>query len=317
MISNCTASLRESHLTAGFQRPSRDKVKKIAIEILKALAVVLVGAALGALTLASSGMIWLIVGVAAGGLVGGVAYGALRTYLHKVKKNGYPALNFRTEAPKPLAYWSKKKQDKKLSNYFDKDLAKEPLFQEWKNLKNIKSNNSAKRHLRKRMRQNGVCAGEAIALATERALSSVDQKMKAKARDVFRIQIAECMRADFEGKGKSANADKAFEERQQGLNNAQLAEVDLQNLNQQIPQGEAYGIIRLEAAKKAHFLYFECIGTSGRFYDPASRHAGWHENFANRDELIESLQNHLKAGMQGKKIYRSQYTRGLLYAYNK
>ncbi len=317
MISNCTSPNRENQFVAGFQKPSLDKIKKVAIEVLKGLAVVLAGAALGALTLATAGTIWLIVGVAVGAAAGGIAYGSMKGFMHKVKQKGYPELSHRTKAPKPLEYWSKKKQDQALSTYFEQELINDPLYQKWKTLKKIKSDSSAKRHLRRRMRQKGLCAGESIALAKERFGSSKDERIKVKAVEVFKIQIAECMRADFEGNNQTSDADEAFNMRQRGLQNAQPQVLDLQNISQQIPAGEAYGFIRLESAKKAHFVYFECIGPSGRFYDSANQHTGWHENYNTRDELIASLQNHLQAGLHGKKIYRSQFNRGLLYAYKK
>lgn len=58
--------------------PNQSKVKKIGLEALKGLALVLLCAGFGALTLASHGMIWLAAGAALGGSCGLVSYTILR-----------------------------------------------------------------------------------------------------------------------------------------------------------------------------------------------------------------------------------------------
>lgn len=274
------------------------KIKKIALQILKALGIALLGAAFGGLILASGGTAWAIGGIALGGAVALASFLGAKFFIKLKRKKAFPAFSHQTQPPVPATEFPHEKFKKAL----DKEISPLPAFQEWKSAHSTLSDKKIERYFWKRVQHNQ-SAGQAHALietATAMPNKGGGKLLKnLSAKRVFFHQMIEIMSKDL---GRDLEEE---------LNGARNRVVDTGfkkgRLYRKLKDHVGMGTICLQGKKKNQTLFFEIKDTGGRFYDPTSRHAGFHDRFASKEEFLRLLDRHVSLALFGKKIFRAQF----------
>lgn len=177
-----------------------DRIRNIALDVLKVLGITLAGAVMGGLTLATAGTVWIVVGAALGAGTAIASYGLGRGFVHLQKNRAFPAHRFRKEKPiDPNSYFTQKK-DKKLDGVIEKNIQPLPEYAEWKKLRGNKNDRQAKRIFRKVLRSHN-SLGQAHGLATTAAKKPIPAKLDAT--ELFTSHILNLMRADLGVQGQA------------------------------------------------------------------------------------------------------------------
>jgi hypothetical protein len=221
---------------------SNSKVKKIALEVLKTLGIALLAAGLCAVSFASFGLAWLIGGTIAGGLLGGIAYIAIRSVYLTVRKEGFPSYRYKTAAPIDQETWLGDDQKKDFRRLLGEEFGPKEWFKEWKRLHAFRSDKELERYLWLKIQKNAR-TGEAVAmlqagkehgkLKGERFLKKIE------AEEVYRFQILTIIEKALRGFVAAAFAD------------------DVRHLLKHPPSGVRRGVsFELDALSLAHFDKF-------------------------------------------------------------
>lgn len=189
---------RAKSFFANIPDKKKDRIKKIAIEVLKVLGITLLGGLMGGLTLASSGTVWLIAGVALGVGTALGSYGGGKAFIQIQKKRVFPANPFRKAEPIDASKYFTEKKEKKFDKVMEKTIQPSPEYAEWKKQKGNISDRKAKRIFRKAIR--GSCSlGQAHGLA---ATITKPNNGKVDASHLFTKKILQVMSADLGAKGQ-------------------------------------------------------------------------------------------------------------------
>lgn len=260
------------------------RVKKIGIEVLKGLGIVLLGAALGALTLASGGTVWIIVGVSLGATAALVSFVGTKAFIHLKRKKGFPAFSHRTHEPLAADKFTYEKFEKALNK-----VKSEPAYDTLKGQHPNYSDRRLRRFLWQKVRHH---YSEGVALALKDSSEEKSDRKGGKIlknisyTGVFYHQIHEVIDGP-------KPAPRTFKLRNRTLD--QRLQADLGN-----------GVIRLEGKKRSASIFFEVRANGGVFYDGSSKQAGMHV-FTDKEEFLQKLDQHVRVALTGKKLFRKQY----------
>lgn len=288
-----------------FENP---KVKKVAIEILKGLACIAFGVAMGALSFTPLGAGMLAIGIGVGAGFGAFSYIGITTVQYIIKKYGFPSNRYCVAPPTSIEEWLSDDNYKKFEKVFTKKIAVlGVLYETWKTAQNIDTKDAAKAYFWKEF-QKGLCQSVAqtlIPLLKEHsALDGKELLREMKSKDIFHRQMLEIMRRDLTD---PAIDTLTFEiPGTKPLPHLELKKNDLEHdprllinslktyLNQKNPYQALAMTIRLQReAPPAHTIYAE-LHPNWRFYDPSSiLYSGMHEGFKSQDKFLISLQKHL------------------------
>lgn len=281
-------------------RNKNERIEKIALEALKVLGLAVGGALLAGLTLASSGTIWLIAGAVMGAATAVGSYAAGKYFVHLQKKYAFPAHSICKQPPIPDDHYFSVKREKKFLEALKNKIQPLPEYAEWKKARGNISDSKARRLFWRAMHQER-SAGEAYAMALN-ALSHTPGTDKEPfghlhSETVFNRQMRSVLSADLKkdldarGMSKKYNADQfpSLEDFSMQLNHPTVGTATFFRKNQ----------------KKT--LFFQVTEKGGRFYDGSHRLAGFHVDTSTPSQFIGKLHMHLKAGLVGKKIFRTQY----------
>lgn len=297
---------------ANFNDKKNDRVKKIALEVLKVLGATLLGAVAGGLTLASSGTIWIVVGATLGAGTALGSYGMGKTFVHLQKKRAFPAHSFQKKAPiDPGGYFTRKKE-LIFAKTLEEVIKPLPEYAEWKQLKGNKTDRQAKRIFRKEIRQQ--CSqGQSYAMMTAAAAKkpTTDKHPfgRLEAAVLMKTQMMEIMANELGEKGKN------LKEKMLAI---PLAERDKSLLFEKktFPSRAAFiqdlkkpllGTATFLKGDKPHTIFFEVTEKGGRFYDGGHKLAGFHNGFASQEQFLTHLYRHIRLGILGHNILRTQY----------
>jgi hypothetical protein len=277
-----------------------DRVKKIALEVLKTLGIVLLGATFGALTLASGGTIALGVGIALGAVTALVAYLGTIAFIHEKRRRAFPAFSHRKHPPLQPEKFTHEKYEKGL-----KIASNLNAFKTWKSAHPSFSDRKIKRFFWKKV-QDHQEEGQAFALMNM-ARAQTGQKggkllKNISEKQVFFHQIVEAL-------GKEQNEDLHIQP-------DSTLPFRPKKLYRRLQGHTGSGIIRLESKKKSALIFFEIQNNGGIFYDPSSRQAGMHEKFESKEEFLRTLDKHIRCALTGKRVFRKQYESAQVNLYN-
>lgn len=192
-------------------------VRKVALEILLALGVVIVGGVLGALAAFSGSWIWLGVGILGGALAAGLTYLAVRSTLLIIQQIRNPA-NWHRKAP-PMENEGRL-NDKHYKEFKEivAEASEQNWFKEWAQMKELQvsaqdlndpesvrksqkqTRKNCQKHLYHQLRK-GMCRGEVEALLRlmpkhhQKSCSELTQGMQVK--DVLYYQVLETISRDY------------------------------------------------------------------------------------------------------------------------
>lgn len=265
-----------------------NKVKKIALEILKGLGIVILGAAFGALTLASGGTVWIIVGVSLGAGVALASYVGTKVFIKQKRNRGFPAFSHRTHTPLGADKFTYEKFEKALN----KIKTEEDDYNELKNQHPDYSEKKLRRFLWQKVRHH-YSEGVAMALMDSSA-EKADRKggkllKNISFTNVFYHQIREVIGGE---ELIAPTKDFALERR---------------SLYRNLRNDVGMGTIRLEGKKHNETIFFEIRENGGVFYDGTSREAGMHDKYESKEQFLRSLDKHIRVALSGNKIFRKQF----------
>lgn len=270
------------------QSDRASKVKKIALDVLKGLGVVILGAAFGALTLASGGTVWIIVGVSLGAGVALASYVGTKVFIQQKRARGFPAFSHRSHAPLAADKFTYEKFEKALNKIkLEKD-----DYDELKNQHPDFSEKKLRRFLWQKVRHH---YSEGVALAL---MDSSQEKAGRKGgkllknisfTNVFYHQIREVIAGEDQ---IATTKDFPLERR---------------SLYRNMRNDVGMGTIRLEGKKRNETIFFEIRENGGVFYDGTSREAGMHDKFESKEQFLRALDKHVRVALSGNKIFRKQF----------
>lgn len=308
------------------------KIKKIAIEVLKGLALSLLAAGFGALICSPFGATMIAIGAISGGVVGGLTFIAVTTVIQAIRSRGFPAHPFCKAPPIPLDDWLTDEHLKQFHDVIEKKLQPEPWFSKWVGL--YKRSKSKMQHALWRSIQKGVAAGEtrALILAAQKnpSLGGLDLLKKISPEDLFYGQLLEIIAKDL-AKWKAwpehATILKTLEEIPPLIKHGEIPFGDLE-LNDEgkwsaqlksfihpVQDEPSWGCLQLFGKEKSHTLFLQ-FKPSFRFYDSYNpKHGGMHEGFKTEDEWIKTLYSHLKGYHSRIRPSALKFNSALLRAY--
>ncbi|MFV0339319.1 MAG: hypothetical protein ACK5MA_01630 [Parachlamydiaceae bacterium] len=292
---------RHGHHAQAAPAEKNDKVKQIAIKVLKALGIILLGATFGALTLASAGTVALGIGIALGAVTALVTYLGTKAFIHEKRRQAFPAFSHRKHPPIEPEKFTHQKFEKGL-----KMASELPAFDEWKNVHPDFSERKIKHYFWKKVRDRQE-EGQAYALQDAASLQPGQKGGKLlkniSEKQVFYHQILEEI-------GKELNQDLHVEP-------VTTLAFRPRKLYRRLQTYTGPGIIRLEGKKQDALIFFEVQPNGGIFYDPYSKEAGMHDKFAIKEEFLRTFDKHVQCALTGKRIFRKQYERAQVNTYSK
>lgn len=301
-----------------------DRTKKIALDVLKGVGAVILGALFTAMAVSGFGATIIIISTLTGAVAAGIIYTTAYFVMRAAQKHGYPLFPHRRREPIELENWLNAQNEAKIPQIIEK-WDKEDWFQTWLVTTN-QTKESAPKFLWKKL-QKGVCHGEAVALAEtsiNKPGTSVDKIFNGlKAKKVVRHQILELIRTDLTLFKRSVGAldnqlPKVDEQIILHLNDLETFNKFKGSFSKDLSsqKDKRYvGVIQLQSTTKSHSFFVQFTPEFVVYDGLGKKFNGYHDQFANYKEGLQALYAHLSGYHSKWRPFGLKFTQATLKLY--